>query len=88
MQRPTVHPRYTSALTVAQVMLAEEIRIQALALGASPRYLARSLKRNGPEHLEPMLRTHSEGLAAMAARMTAIAKEWDRAGARSTRKAA
>jgi hypothetical protein len=66
MQRITaVQPRNRS-LTNAQTALVEEIRLQTMALTASPRYLARSLKRNGPAHLRRILRTHSEGLAAMA----------------------
>ncbi len=87
MQRTTVYPQDTCALTDAQLALAEELHLQTTALAESPKRLLRILKRQGPAALAAAMRTHGGGLAAMAARMRAIAKEWDgnRAGARRGR---
>jgi hypothetical protein len=69
--------------------LIEESYLQSVALAASPRCLQRTLKEKGPAALAPAIRSHAGGLQAMAARMCAMAKEWDaaRAGARARRKA-
>lgn len=75
-------------MTGAQAALVEEIRFQAMCLGASPKMLLRGKRRIGQEDLTRILRSHSQGLEAMGRRMSEIAKEWDRAGARSRRKAA
>jgi hypothetical protein len=90
MQRITVYPQETRALTGAQLALAEELHLQMTALAESPHRLLRILKSKGPAALATAMRTHGDGLAAMAARMRAIANEWDgnRAGARRGRLAA